>query len=77
MWRVCADRLAPLMPTQKTVVVVKPAFVPNGLKSGGEAYLERTWRIELEKCDIHPYIHTLCTGPSSTPASRYVCQKGM
>ena len=40
----------------KEVVVVKPAFVPAGLKSGGEAYLLRTWLLQLGKRDTHTYI---------------------
>ena len=38
----------------KEVVVVKPAFVPTSLKSGGEAYLVRTWLLQPEK---RTYIH--------------------
>ena len=37
--------------------LVRPAFVPLARKAGGVAHLVRTWLLELEKRDIHTYMH--------------------
>ena len=57
----------------KEVVVVKLAFVPIGLLSRGEAYLVRTWLLELGERYIHTCTQTMCTRQSPTPETRYVC----